>query len=194
MTDTPPSKNKLWRLALVVVVLVGLYAVARATGLLETMDAAMLRTLVVDAGPWGALVFVALFTVGLLLHIPGLVFVASGIFVYGRLNGFFVGLIGAEVAACVSFVVVRTLGGNALTGVTRPFIQRMLDRLDERPIQWLVILRILMVLSPPLNYALAMSRIRFRDYAIGTGLGLVVPIAVVSVLFDWLLQQGWIAL
>jgi uncharacterized membrane protein YdjX (TVP38/TMEM64 family) len=39
---------------------------------------------------------------------------------------------------------------------------------------------------PALNYTLAMSGIRFRDYLIGTLLGLPIPIALYCVFFDYL--------
>ena len=45
-------------------------------------------------------------------------------------------------------------------------------------------------MAPPLNYALAMSKLRFREYIIGSAIGLVIPIALVSLLFEWFL--GWL--
>jgi len=42
---------------------------------------------------------------------------------------------------------------------------------------------------PPLNYALAMSGIRFRDYLVGTLLGLPLPIMAYCLFFDYLSIQ-----
>jgi uncharacterized membrane protein YdjX (TVP38/TMEM64 family) len=47
------------------------------------------------------------------------------------------------------------------------------------------ILRLILWMAPPLNYALAMSAVRFRDYVIGSALGLLIPIALASLFFDW---------
>ncbi|SBT04081.1 SNARE associated Golgi protein (fragment) [Candidatus Accumulibacter aalborgensis] len=51
-----------------------------------------------------------------------------------------------------------------------------------------VCLRILLQTVPALNYALAMSGIRFRAYMIGTLLGPPLPIAAYCLFFDFLAE------
>jgi uncharacterized membrane protein YdjX (TVP38/TMEM64 family) len=48
------------------------------------------------------------------------------------------------------------------------------------------LLRILFQTVPALNYALALSGIRFRQYLTGTLLGLPLPIALYCVFFEYL--------
>jgi uncharacterized membrane protein YdjX (TVP38/TMEM64 family) len=177
------------RIGLAVVLVIGLYVVARATGVLERLDVAAMQRMVADAGAWGFAVFVALFAVGVLLHVPGMVFVAAGMLVYGKLLGFFACLAGAIVAVCASFVMVRAVGGNALGSIRRPFLRKMLARLDQNPLRWLILLRAVLFISPPLNYALALSSVRFRDYAVGSAIGLVPTMALVTFLFDRLFNH-----
>jgi uncharacterized membrane protein YdjX (TVP38/TMEM64 family) len=62
----------------------------------------------------------------------------------------------------------------------------MLGHLDARPIRTVFALRLVLWLAPALNYALALTRARFRDYAIGSALGLILPVAGAAILFDWL--------
>ena len=64
--------------------------------------------------------------------------------------------------------------------------QRLLARLDARPVSSIVVLRFFMQTAPPLNYALAMSGVKFRDYLVGTVLGLPLPIALYCLFFDYL--------
>jgi len=45
-------------------------------------------------------------------------------------------------------------------------------------------LRMLFQTAPAVNYALAMSGIRFRTYLIGTLIGLPLPIAAYCIFFD----------
>ena len=40
--------------------------------------------------------------------------------------------------------------------------------------------------APPLNYALALSGVRLRDYLVGTLIGLPLPIAAYCIFFDLL--------
>ena len=80
----------------------------------------------------------------------------------------------------------RTGGGRALSQLERPFLKRILQKLDERPIRAVLVLRMLLWLAPALNYTLAMTDLRFRDYLIGSALGLVIPVAGATLFFDWM--------
>ncbi len=64
-----------------------------------------------------------------------------------------------------------------------------MSQLDAHPIRNIVLLRMLFQTVPPLNYALAMSGIRFRDYLVGTLLGLPLPIMAYCLFFDYLSIQ-----
>jgi uncharacterized membrane protein YdjX (TVP38/TMEM64 family) len=114
------------------------------------------------------------------------VFVAGGILAYGRAIGFAVSLAAAVCSVGASFLIVRAVGGKALAEIERPFVKRMMAKLDERPILTVLILRSIFWLSPPLNYGLALSNMRFRDYLIGSALGLIVPVLGASFVFEWL--------
>jgi len=144
------------------------------------------KTLVESAGALGLLAYIAIFALGQLLGVPGLVFVAAGILIYGRVYGAGAGLLGAVVAMTVSFLVVRTVGGQPLGAMQKPFMRRVLAQLDARPVRAIVLLRLVFLLAPPVNYALALSKVRLRDFVLGSTLGLLVPIAVASIFFDWL--------
>jgi uncharacterized membrane protein YdjX (TVP38/TMEM64 family) len=63
---------------------------------------------------------------------------------------------------------------------------RLLAKLDARPIASIVLLRVLFQTFPALNYALAMSGVKFRNYLIGTLLGLPLPIIFYCWIFDYL--------
>ncbi len=195
MTSTPfppsprvPPGRWWWRLAAVMVLAAGLYAIGRETGLSDGLSPSALRLRIGGTGLWGMAVFVAAFTVGLFLHVPGLLFVGAGIAVYGRLLGGVLSFGAAVIAVTASFLAVRTIGGQALAAMGTPLMRRLLDRLDAHPILTAAALRLIFLMSPPLNYALGLSTIRFRDYLAGSALGLVLPIAAASLLFDWLFR------
>jgi uncharacterized membrane protein YdjX (TVP38/TMEM64 family) len=97
----------------------------------------------------------------------------------------------AVLSVCVSFAVARFMGGKALAGIELPWVRRVMEKLNDHPIQTVVILRATLVLAPPVNYALGLSSIKFRDYLIGSVLGLIPPILIFAVLFDELLR--WMA-
>jgi len=165
----------------------GLWVIGKATGLLEGWDQERIRTMVEASGALGVLAFIAAFSVGELLHVPGMVFVAAAIVLWGALWGFAISFGAALVSVLVSFFLVRAVGGKALAEMERPLVKRLLSRLDRRPIQTVALLRLVLWLAPALNYALAMTNVRPRDYLVGSALGLFLPIAAGSAVFAWLL-------
>ena len=165
-----------YRPLLLVALFLGLLAVGKFTGLTDQLDAERIRQEVAAAGALGGLLFVAIFAVGELLHVPGMVFVAAAALAYGPYQGFAWALFGALVSVSLSFVVVRGVGGQALAKLEKAWIQKILAHLDRRPVLTVAALRTVLWLAPGLNYALAMTRIRFRDYLLGSSLGWVLPI------------------
>lgn len=184
-----PAKPKAnwWRVLALVVLMVVLFFVARATGLDEYADREKLQAVVEEAGPWGVLLFLVAFAVGELMHIPGVVFVAVGMLAFGKVDGSLVSLAGALLSVCVSFAVVRTVGGQPLAAIERPIFRKILDRLVTQPVRTVALLRLIFWMAPPLNYALAMSNVKFRHYFVGSAIGLVAPVTLAALFLDWLL-------
>ena len=180
-----PSKL---RLALLVVFLVGLFVLGSATGWADRFTLEGVRDTIADAGAWGFAIFLAVFAIGELLHVPGFLFVAAAVLAYGRLVGGVAAYAGAIVSVVVSFAVVRGVGGKALGSLKSERLRRILDRLEERPVRVVAILRLILWMAPPLNYALALSPVRFRDYLVGSALGLILPMVVAATFIDWFIR------
>lgn len=177
-----------YRAALVMAALLAIFVAAAASGAFAGVDPETVRGWVQAAGPWGVALFVVAFALGELVHIPGMVFVAGGVLAYGQLGGFVVGLIGAVFSVTVSFWLVRTFGGQALEKIRWRYVQQVLAHLDERPVRTVVLLRSVLWLAPALNFALAMSRVRFSHYLVGSTLGLLAPVLLMSLFFEQLLS------
>lgn len=188
------KRKKLARIRLVLLLcVIGLLLyLGRSSGIVPKINVAYMQEMVRSAGPWGMGAFVLAFVVGLLLQVPGMIFIAAGILVYGKALGYWVCLMGAVVAVSSSFLLVRLVGGQALTTIDNALMKRLLNRLDEKPVRLVIVLRAIFLTAPPLNYALALSRIRFRDYLVGSLLGLVVPMLVVVLSFDYLFSTPWV--
>ncbi len=135
--------------------------------------------------------FLLVMAAGELLHLPGMAFVVVGRLVFGPSIGFALGYVGAVLAVTVSFVVARQLLAAA-RGTNEPwrprwrFLQRAFDRLESHPVQTIALLRLVLWLAAPLNYALASSRVRVRDQVLGSALGLFAPVVVAVFLSGYL--------
>lgn len=182
----PPTKKRVpWlRLGLLAALIGGLYLGAMLTGVADDFTVDGLRAQVAEAGHWGAIVFVLCFVIGNLIHLPGMLFVVAALLAWGRTDGAIIALVGGLLACTSSFVIVRAVGGTPLAEPRHPWVRQILGHLDRRPIPVIAALRIGFQFSPPVNYALAMSSVRLRDYVLGSALGLVPFMFGVALLFE----------
>ncbi len=188
--ESPSTAPKpLWRspwarLGIFAVLLLVVVIVARVNGWTDSFSLEGLRSGMQAAGTWGIVFLVVAMAVGNLLQIPGFVFVAAAVAVYGKLNGGLIGYAGALCALSFSFMTVRLIGGKALQTIQKPLMRKVLAHLDKRPIMTVGLLRWLFFISPPLNYALALSNLSLRKYLVGSALGVLAPMMVVVLATD----------
>lgn len=173
------------RILALVAFLLALLLLAQATALREEFSLVHLRQVLQANLLSGLAVFVLLFVLGNLMQIPGWVFLAAAVLVLGRTLGGVASYIAASISCLCTFGVVRAIGADALQRWDNAFATRLLAHLHAHPIGSVVLLRTVFQTLPALNYALALSGIRFRHYLAGTLLGLPLPIALYCVFFDF---------
>lgn len=169
-----------------------LFAVFELSGLRAHFNLQFLQQQINDYLLGGLLLFILLFSLGNLVQIPGWIFLASAVLALGPAMGGIVTYMAAIISSLITFLVIRVVGGDVLRQVDNKLIARILRHLDNRPILSVVFARIFFQTAPPLNYALAMSGIKLREYMIGTLLGLPLPILIYCVFFDYIEQ--WLKL
>lgn len=158
------------------------------TGLRGHFDLAFLRQTILDHRLGGLLIFVLLFALGNLLQIPGWIFLAAAVLTLGRGWGGLATYIAATISCVASFLLIRSIGGDALRKLDNRLANRILARLDDAPVRSILLARMLFQTLPALNVALALSGVRFRAYLAGTLLGLPLPIALYVLFFDYFAQ------
>jgi uncharacterized membrane protein YdjX (TVP38/TMEM64 family) len=184
-----PRRATLLRLALLAALLAGALVAAEATGLRARLTLANVRALAAGAGAWGAALFVAVFCIGEFVQVPGMLFVSASIVVWGRVWGTALAWVAAVTSVAFTFMIVRAVGGRALAAVERPLVKRLLDGIEAHPVRTVFVLRVLFQVSPPLNYGFALTPIRFRDYLVGSAIGLAVPVLAAALFLDRLLAH-----
>lgn len=138
-----------------------------------------LDRLVLAAGLLGPALFVLVYALGSLVA-PVTPFTIAGAVIFGKFYGMFYNLAGDVLGASIAFI----LGRYFLHGVARNFLETKLPWLDrkaaEEGFSVIFYLRIFWFPFIVLNYAAGATRIRFRDYLLGTTLGLLPPVFIVT--------------
>ena len=174
------------RLLIVILFLVILLALFQFSGLREHFNLEFLRQQIVDNKVNGLFIFILLFCMGNLIQVPGWIFLAAAVLALGKTWGGIATYIAATISCIFTFLTIRFIGGDAIRGLKNRTALKIFHGLDAHPIKSIALLRILFQTVPALNYALALSGVKFHKYLIGTMIGLPLPITVYCLFFDYI--------
>lgn len=131
-----------------------------------------LRTLVDGAGPVAPLCFVLLFVVATVLAFPAMVLTVAGAVGFGLWPGFLLVWLGATLGATAAFLVGRYLARGLVERHLSDRLRALDSQLASRALWTVIVLRLLPVVPfLAVNYACGLSRMRLRDFVLGTALG-----------------------
>lgn len=177
------AKNKklILRIFLLGFIMLGLLAIAKYTPLGIYFSFDKLQEVIKDAGNWGMLIFFVISLVGTFMSVPGAVFIVFAILTYGYVVGILLSYITALICAMLNFYFARLVGGQSLAEIKNKRIQRILRRVDTHPIKTICWLRIFTLLSPIVNYALALTNIKASKFWVGNAIATIPPFILIIV-------------
>ena len=146
-----------------------------------------MRSLIDSYGFYGTLIFIGFCIAGIFLHLPGIIIIALGGLLFGIVKGFIYGWIGVLIGVTGTFFCVRY--------IFRDFFQKSLEgrfhrlksfdeRLAEKGLITILLLRLVLFLAPPLNWVIGLTRVKFRHYFAGSALGVIPGIAIACYFAD----------
>jgi uncharacterized membrane protein YdjX (TVP38/TMEM64 family) len=186
------------RPALAALVTVAIVAAIVRSGLFADVGVEGLRAQIESYGALAPLAFMGIMLVGFFVPGPELVLIALGGAIFGAVEGFVYGWIAAVVGTAIPFLLVRHAVGRYVHGDDGVRFRRLRaidQRLAERGFVTVLVLRLLLCMAPPLNWALGATRVRLRDYVLGTALGITPGIGLGAYLGDAVTDAGsWTAL
>ena len=176
------------RIALLVVVVIGLVAGAHFSGVASLLTRERVAGIAESWGALGVVIYLVLCAIGEVLQLPGAVFVVAAIAAYGPWLGTAIAYLGMNVASVAVFLFGRLVAGRALTELTHPRVKALMEQIDRAPIRTVFLARGVLFVLPGIGYALALSSVRFRDFVIGSALGLTIPSVIAAALGEWALS------
>ncbi|RZI84648.1 MAG: TVP38/TMEM64 family protein [Rubrivivax sp.] len=190
------SGSKLMRRLLLVVYLGLFSAVAlvwRSPSMSHWLEPAVLGQLGREllATPLGPLAVLAGYVLAVALAMPVLLMIPVGALVFGPWWGMFYALLGMLTGAVVTYAVGRLSGGYLLDRFGDPQVQDLARRFKNRSLLTVIFVRVFPV-APFLviNVTAGALRVRFRDYLLGSFVGLL-PGTILLSLFTDRLADAW---
>jgi uncharacterized membrane protein YdjX (TVP38/TMEM64 family) len=193
-TKEVPRKSGRALLKAVVLVLFLLVAVCvvRFTPAKECLTTESLGTLLDKAGIWAPAAFIFLYAVGVCLFVPGTLITAFGAAIFGPYWGFLYVWVGAMIGASTAFFVGRGLGREFAASLIGDRLGKYDDAIERNGFATVLYLRLLYFPFTPMNFGMGLTRVRFRDYFFGTGLGIIVGTFIFT-FFVGTVKQVWVS-
>jgi uncharacterized membrane protein YdjX (TVP38/TMEM64 family) len=176
-------------LLFVVFIAAAIYII-RFTPVKDFLTREALSHLVESAGIWAPLFFVLLYAVGVCLFVPGTLLTALGAAIFGAYLGFLYVWIGAMIGASVAFWVGRTLGREFAASMIGDRLRKYDDAIERNGFATVLYLRLVYFPFTPMNFGMGLTKVRFRDYFAGTGLGILVGTFIFT-FFIGTLKEVW---
>jgi uncharacterized membrane protein YdjX (TVP38/TMEM64 family) len=82
--------------------------------------------------------------------------------------------IGAMIGASVAFLIGRTLGREFAASLVGDRLRRYDDVIERKGFATVLYLRLIYFPFTPMNFGMGLTKVHFREYFFGTGLGILV--------------------
>ncbi len=177
---------------ILILFIIGAVSLYRVTPLKDFLTPQSLSRVLAATGLWAPVLFIVLEAIAISLFVPASIPIILGAGLFGAGWGFFCGWLGALGGASVAFFVGRTLGRDFIASMIGDRLRKYDDAIERNGFTTVLYLRLLNSPFTPMNYGLSLTKVRFRDYFFGTGLGVPVSIFVITFL-SGTLKEVWVS-
>ena len=127
--------------------------------------------------------FVLIFTIAIVLMMPGWVFMVAAGYLFGALTGGILAFIANLAGSIVAFYVARTYAREWVKGKIdhSPRFSGFDAAVSKRGLYTVMFARLALLPNNLINYACGVTGMRLRDFIIGTSIG-ILPILVANIL------------
>lgn len=154
--------------------IIGAVLLLRYTPIKGYLTADALGSLLQSAGWWAPLLFILVYTAGVCLFVPGTLLTGLGAAIFGPYYGFLWVWVGAMLGASGGFLIGRTLGREFAASLIGDRLKKYDQAIERNGLAVVLYLRLIYFPFTPMNFGMGLTRVRFVDYLVGTGLGIIV--------------------
>jgi uncharacterized membrane protein YdjX (TVP38/TMEM64 family) len=182
-TSTPNRKRAVIKGALLAAFIVAAIILVRFTSIKDFLTKEAPGNFLGAIGFWAPLAFMLIYAAGICLFIPGTLLTAFGAAIFGAYWGFLYVWMGAKAGATAAFWIGRTLGREFAASL----VGNRLRKYDDATVFYL---RLVYFPFTAMNFGMGLTKVRFRDYFLGTCLGILAGTFIFT-FFVGTLKEVW---
>jgi uncharacterized membrane protein YdjX (TVP38/TMEM64 family) len=171
---TATGKGPLIKALALLVFIVAAVVIVRFTPVKGYLTREALGQVLESAGFWAPLLFILVYIAGICLFVPGTLLTTLGAAIFGAYWGFLYVWVGAMIGASAAFWIGRTLGREFAASLIGDRLKKYDEAIERNGFATVLYLRLIYFPFTPMNFGMGLTRVRFRDYLFGTGLGIIV--------------------
>jgi uncharacterized membrane protein YdjX (TVP38/TMEM64 family) len=175
---------------LLFVFIIGAVVMVRTPAVKELLTAERLGAWLAATGFWAPLAFILFYAAGVCLFIPGTLLTALGAAIFGAYWGFLYVWFGAMLGAAGVFLIGRYLGREFATSLIGDRLRKYDDAIERNGFATVLYLRLLYLPFTAMNFGMGLTKVRFQDYLLGTGLGILAGTFIIT-FFIGALKEVW---
>ncbi len=140
----------------------------------DYLTAEALTAFLDNAGFWAPVVYIIIYAVGVCLFLPGTLLTGLGAAIFGAYWGFIYVWIAAMLGASGAFLIGRTLAREFAASLIGNKLKKYDDAIERNGFATVLYLRLVYFPFTPMNFGMGITKVKFSDYILGTGLGIIV--------------------
>lgn len=179
------NKSYYKAILLIIFIVITIYLV-RYSPISQYLNKTYIQEFVAGFGTFGPIIFILIYAIGICIFLPGTLLTSVGAIMFGTKLGFIYNLIGATIGASIAFFIGRYFGRDFAKTLIGGKLKKYDDSLEHKGFETIFYLRLLFFPFTPLNFGAGLTKVKFKDYFLGTFIGIIPGSFIITFFIDTL--------
>ncbi len=181
--------DKRLKFGILVLLIILIIFLTKYFNLVQYLKPEILKETIKSFGIWAPFIYILIYTAATILFLPASPITIAGGLIFGSISGTIYTVIGATIGASIAFLVARYLGGSFVSGILKKSklknLEEYYEKLEKNGFVVVLFLRFIPIFPfNVLNFALGLTKVKFRDYFLATLIGIIPGTFVYTYLGD----------
>lgn len=142
---------------------------------------------IIRNNPFAPIIYVLIYVVGVIFALPGLALTITAAPIFGFWNGLLLVVIGANIGCQVTFWISRVFGKDFVNKFIKAdsFLDKASNKIEKNGFIFMLSIRLIPIFPfNGINYLSGLTKVKYKDYTLGTLLGML-PVTAVYVYLSY---------
>ena len=169
------------KISFTLIIIILMFLIVNKLNILKGCSAENISSFIESYGNVAPVIYILLFAIVPLTLFPDSILAIAGGILFGISKGYLYTTIGAMLGGTISFYISRFLGRDFIKNAFKGKIEKVEDSINEKGFILILLLRLIPLFPFDLiSYVSGLTSIRYRDFFLGTIIGMIPGVLVFS--------------